>query len=196
MQQHTLLLVGLVLFLGIHSARIFADDARSRFIAARGELAWKGVYALLSIAGFVLLVYGYAEARTAPITLWQPPVWTRHVAALLTLPAFIMLAAAYIPSNGIKARLKHPMLLGTKTWALAHLLSNGSLADVLLFGGFLVWAVLCFRACRQRDRATGKVYESRGAVRTVGAVAIGVVAWFVFAMYLHAALIGVAPFAR
>lgn len=196
MQQHTLLIVGLVLFLAIHSARIFAEDTRTRFIAARGELAWKGLYALVSIAGFVMIVYGYGEARAAPIALWQPPVWTRHLAALLMLPAFIMLAAAYIPGNGIKARLKHPMLLGTKTWALAHLLSNGNLADVLLFGGFLVWAVLCFRACRQRDRAAGKVYESRGVTRTLGAVAIGVVAWFVFAMYLHAALIGVAPFAR
>lgn len=191
-----LLIIGLIVFLGIHSTRIFADGARTRFIAARGELAWKGVYALLSIGGFVMIVYGYAEARTAPIYLWQPPIWTRHVAALLTLPAFIMLAAAYLPGNGIKARLKHPMLLGTKLWAFAHLLSNGTLADVLLFGGFLVWAVLCFRACRQRDRAAGTVYESRGLVRTLGAVAIGVIAWFAFAMYLHAALIGVAPFAR
>lgn len=196
MDHLALLLAGLIVFLGVHSVRVFADGFRSSFIAARGELAWKGLYTLLSIAGFVMIVYGYGDARTAPIPLWQPPVWTRHVAALLTLPAFIMLAAAYIPGNGIKARLKHPMLLGTKVWAFAHLLSNGTLADVLLFGGFLVWAVLCFRACRQRDRANGTVYESRGIVRTLGAVAIGVIAWFVFAMYLHTALIGVAPFAR
>lgn len=190
------LITGLLVFLVLHSTRIVADDARTRFIAARGEMAWKGIYALVSIIGLALIIYGYAEARTAPIPLWQPPAWTRLVAALLTLPALIMIVAAYVPGNGIKARLKHPMLLGTKLWAFAHLLSNGTLADLFLFGGFLVWAVFCFRACRQRDRAAGTVYASRGVMRTIVAVVVGTIAWFVFAMYLHAILIGVAPFAR
>ena len=100
--------------------------------------------------------------------LWTPPVWTRHAAALLTLPAFILLAAAYVPRNAIKARLGHPMLLGTKLWAAAHLLANGNVADVLLFGGFLVWATLCFRAAKGRDRAAGTTYPSDGFLSALG----------------------------
>ena len=189
-----MLFAGLVLFLGVHSSRIFADDARAAFIAAHGEKAWKGIYAVLSIAGFVLVVYGYGEARTTPFALWTPPVWTRHAAALLTLPAFILLAAAYVPRNAIKGRLGHPILLGTQIWAAAHLLANGNVADVLLFGGFLVWATLCFRAAKNRDRAAGTVYPSGGAVPTAVSIAIGAGAWAAFAFHLHAAWIGVGPF--
>ncbi|MBL8421819.1 MAG: NnrU family protein [Dechloromonas sp.] len=189
-----MLIAGLVLFLGVHSSRVFADDARSAFIAAHGEKAWKGLYAVLSIVGFVLVVYGYGEARAAPIVFWTPPLWTRHVAALLTLPAFVLLVAAYVPRNAIKARLGHPMLLGTKLWAAAHLLANGNVADVLLFGGFLVWATLCFRAAKGRDRAAGTTYPSDGATPTVIAVAVGIAAWAAFALYLHSAWIGVRPF--
>lgn len=189
-----MLIAGLVLFLGVHSSRMFADDTRSAFIAAHGEKTWKGIFAAISLVGFVLVVYGYGEARTAPLVLWNPPVWTRHAAALLTLPAFILLAAAYVPRNAIKARLGHPMLLGTKLWAAAHLLANGNVADVLLFGGFLVWAILCFRAAKGRDRATGAVYRSGGATPTVIAIAVGIGAWSAFAFYLHAAWIGVRPF--
>ena len=189
-----MLIAGLVLFLGVHSSRVFADDARSAFIAAHGEKTWKGIYAVLSIVGFVLVVYGYGEARTVPLVLWTPPLWTRHAAALLTLPAFILVAAAYVPRNAIKARLGHPMLLGTKLWAAAHLLANGNVADVLLFGGFLVWATLCFRAAKGRDRAAGTTYPSDGATPTVIAVAVGIGAWAAFAFYLHSAWIGVRPF--
>lgn len=189
-----MLIAGLVLFLGVHSSRVFAESTRSAFIAAHGEKAWKGLYAGLSIVGFVLVVYGYGEARTAPLVLWTPPVWTRHAAALLTLPAFILLVAAYVPRNAIKARLGHPMLLGTKLWAAAHLLANGNVADVLLFGGFLVWATLCFRAAKGRDRAAGTVYPSGGATPTVIAVALGIAAWAAFAFHLHLAWIGVRPF--
>ncbi len=189
-----MLIAGLVLFLGVHSSRVFADDARSAFIAAHGEKTWKGIYAVLSIVGFVLVVYGYGEARTAPLVLWTPPVWTRHAAALLTLPAFILLAAAYVPLNAIKARLGHPMLLGTKLWAAAHLLANGNVADVLLFGGFLVWATLCFRAAKGRERAAGTTYPSDGATTTVIAVGMGIGAWAAFAFYLHSAWIGIRPF--
>lgn len=190
----SMLIAGLVLFLGVHSSRVFADDARAAFIAAHGEKTWKGLYAVLSIVGFVLVVYGYGEARTAPLVLWTPPAWTRHAAALLTLPAFVLLAAAYVPGNAIKGRLGHPMLLGTKIWAAAHLLANGNVADVLLFGGFLVWAILCFRAAKGRDRAAGTAYTSAGATPTVIAIAFGIGAWAAFAFFLHSALIGVRPF--
>ncbi len=135
-----LLILGLILFLGMHSARLFAADKRASFIAAKGPLAWKGLYALVSIVGFVLIIYGYGQARMSPTWLWISPVWTRHLAALLTIPAFILIVATYVPGSCIKARVGHPMLLGVKFWALAHLIANGSLADLLLFGGFLAWA--------------------------------------------------------
>jgi uncharacterized membrane protein len=118
----------------------------------------------------------------------------RHLASLLTLVSFVFLAAAYVPRNAIKARLHHPMTLGVKVWALSHLLANHTLADVLLFGGFLVWAVLCFRAARARDRAAGTVYPAGTAAGTAITVAAGLGAWMVFAMWLHGPLIGVRPF--
>lgn len=190
----TLLLLGLVLFLGVHSTRIVADDWRSATIARVGEKPWKGVYTLLSIAGFVLLVIGYGAARQSPVVLYTPPVWTRHLAALLTIPAFVLLVAAYVPGNAIKRAVGHPMVAGVKIWAFAHLLANGTLADVLLFGSFLVWAVLSFIAARRRDRAAGTVYPVGAGSRTLITIAVGTLAWAVFAFALHRPLIGVAPF--
>lgn len=190
----TALVLGLILFLGVHSTRIFADGWRSGMVAKMGLLSWKAAYAALSVAGFALLVWGYGQTRLAPVALWTPPTATRHAAALLLLVAFVMLAAAYVPRNGIKARLKHPMLLSVKVWALAHLLANGTLAAVLLFGTFLVWAVLCFRAARKRDRAAGTVYPAGTAAGSIATVFIGLAAWAAFAFWLHGALIGVRPF--
>ncbi|MDP3225730.1 MAG: NnrU family protein, partial [Rubrivivax sp.] len=152
------------------------------------------VYSLLSLLGLVLIVWGYGLARQQPVLLWVPPVWTRHLAALLTLPAFVMLAASQLPANSIKAKLRHPMVLGVKIWALAHLISNGMLADVVLFGSFLVWAVLSFRAARGRDRVSGALPAPGRLGPTLVAVVVGVVAWVVFALWAHAVLIGVRPF--
>ena len=190
----TLLVLGLVLFLGIHSSRVFAEGARQRFIAERGLNAWKGLYSLVSLAGFVLLVWGYGQARLEPVVLWGSPLWVRHLASLLTLVSFVFLAAAYVPGNAIKARLQHPMVLGVKAWALAHLVSNNTLADLLLFGGFLAWSVLSYRAARARDRAAGVVPGAARGSRTALAVVIGLAAWAVFAFWAHRALIGVRPF--
>jgi uncharacterized membrane protein len=186
------LILGLVLFLGVHSVRIVAEDFRTRQIARMGANTWKLSYTAVSVVGLVLLVWGYGLARQQPVVLWpQPPVWTRHLAALLTLVSFILLAAAQVPGNALKARLQHPMVLGVKVWAFAHLLANNTLADLLLFGSFLVWAVLDFRSARRRGPvAMGAV----SAGRTVVAVAAGVVAWAAFAFWLHGALIGVRPF--
>lgn len=188
------LILGLVLFLGMHSSRVFAEGARSRFVAQRGANAWKGLYSVVSLIGFVLIVQGWGLARQAPVVLWTPPTGMKHAASLLTLIAFVLLAAAYVPRNGIKARLHHPMVLAVKTWALAHLLANGQLAHVLLFGTFLLWAALSFRAARGRDRAAGTVYAAGSVAGTVGAVVVGVGAWAVFAFWAHGALIGVRPF--
>ena len=180
----------------MHSIRVFANDWRNQTLARVGEKPFKGIYALLSLAGFVLLVWGYGQARQHGVMLWNPPVAMRHIAALLTLVAFVLLAAAYVPSNQIKAKLHHPMVLGTKVWALAHLLANGALADVVLFGGFLAWSVLLFAASRKRDRREQTVYAAGTAGATAITVAIGVAAWAVFAFWLHRVLMGVSPFGR
>jgi len=190
----TLLILGLVIFLGAHSTRIFAESWRGAQIARLGPNGWKGLYSVVSIVGFVLLVWGYGVARQAPVPLWTPSMGLRHLGSLLTLVSFVLLAAAYVPRNAIKARLHHPMTLGVKVWALSHLLANHTLADLLLFGGFLVWAVLCFRAARARDRAAGTVYPAGTAAGTAITVAAGLGAWLVFAMWLHGPLIGVRPF--
>ncbi len=187
------LILGLVIFLGVHSVRIVADGWRTRTVARMGLLPWKGAYALLSLLGFVLIVVGFGELRLTPVYLWQPPLPMRHIAALLTLVSFVFLVAAYVPGNAIKARLRHPMLLGTKVWALAHLLANGKLADVILFGAFLVWAILCFRAARQRDRANPPLALPSSAVATGLTVVLGVAAWAAFAFWGHLKLIGVSP---
>jgi uncharacterized membrane protein len=190
----TLLMLGLALFLGVHSTRIVADSWRTATIARVGEKPWKGIYSLLSIAGFVLLVIGYGAARQSPVVLFAPPLWTRHLAALLNIPAFVLLAAAYVPGNAIKRAVSHPMMAGVKVWALAHLLANGTLADLLLFGTFLAWAVLGFITARRRDRAAGTTYPAGPGSRTAITVVVGLVAWAVFAFVLHRPLIGVAPF--
>ena len=187
----TLLIAGLLLFLGVHSVRIVAEDFRSAQIARLGEKGWKGLYTLASVAGFVLIVWGYGLARQQPLLLWPSPSWLRPVAALLTLVSFVFIAAAYVPGNGIKARLHHPMLLGVKVWAFAHLIANNTLADLLLFGSFLLWAVFCFRAAKARDRAAGTTYPPGTPARTAETVAIGVAAWAVFAFWAHRILIGV-----
>lgn len=188
------LLFGLALFLGIHSVRIVAEEFRARQVARLGLNAWKGIYTLVALAGFVLLSLGYDAARQAPVELWAPPVWTRHLAALLTLPAFVLATAAYVPGTVIRAKTGHPLLLATKLWAFAHLVANGSVADVALFGSILVWAIACFAAARRRDRAAGVTYPAAGIARDLIAVAAGTAGWGVFAFFLHARLIGVAPF--
>jgi uncharacterized membrane protein len=190
----TILLIGLIIFLGIHSTRIVADGWRGAQIARIGPGPWKLGYTVLSLIGFYLLLWGYGAARQAPVVLWTPPVAMRHVAGLLTLIAFVLLAATYVPRNGIKARLHHPMVLSVKLWALAHLLANGTLADVLLFGSFLAWSVLSFSAARRRDRAAGTRYPAGTMAGTLATVVVGGAAWALFAFRLHGWLIGVQPF--
>jgi uncharacterized membrane protein len=188
----SLLIVGLVLFLGVHSIAIVSPGLRGRAVQGMGEGAWKGLYALVSLAGFVLICYGFGLARQAPVILYSPPAWLRHVALLLMLPVFPLLIAAYLPGR-IKAAAKHPMLAAVKFWALAHLLANGSLADVLLFGGFLVWAVM--------DRISLKRRPVRAALRTappgpwndVIAVVLGLGIYALLIVWAHVRLFGVSP---
>jgi len=191
----TALILGLVLFLGIHSVRFVADAARSRFITQRGAKAWRGLYSLVSAIGLVLIVWGYSLALQHPVVLRSPPAWARPLASALTLPAIVLIAAAYVPRNHFKVWFGHPMVLGTALWAIAHLLATGTLAGVLLFGGFLLWAALCFGSLRARDRAAG-VQRSAGAwMPSAIAVVIGAVLWFAFGRWVHAWLTGINPLA-
>jgi len=191
----SLLIAGLILFLVPHSTRIFANDWRTAMIGRLGEKPWKGAISLISLAGLVLIVLGYGQARLEPVVLWVPPLWLRHLALLLNLVAFVSLVAAYVPRNSIKAKFGHPMIAGVKAWATAHLLSNGNLADVILFGSFLAWAVLDFRVSRRRDRELEVVYPDATLLGTFATLAIGVLAWYVFLQWLHARWIGVSPLA-
>lgn len=188
------LVIGLLVFLGIHSARMFAPRWRADKTDTLALGLWKVIYSVIAIIGLVMIIWGYGQARLDPTWLWVPPVWTRHLAALLTIPAFILLVAAYVPHTHIKARVGHPMLLGAKFWAIAHLLANGTLADLVLFGGFLAWAVPLYIVSRKRDRAAGVLYPAGLISRDAIAVFLGLGLWVVFALWLHGLLIGVRPF--
>ena len=188
----TLLLVGLVLFLGIHSVSIVAPGWRNAQVAARGEGAWKGIYAVTAGVGLGLLIYGYGLARQAPVVLYTPPGAMRHVALLLMVPVFPLLLAAYLPGR-IKSAAKHPMLLAVKVWALAHLLANGTLADVLLFGGFLAWAVADRISLKRRSVGAAVVAAPGRPLNDVIAVVGGLALYAATMMFLHRWLIGVAP---
>jgi uncharacterized membrane protein len=202
--------LGLILFLGAHSVRIWADGWRNQTIEAYGEKAFKGVYALVSILGFYLLVVGYGEARLQTVALWNPPIFTKHISMLLMLLSSILLMATYIPRNHFKMRLGHPMVLSVKVWALSHLLANGNLADLVLFGSFLIWAVLNFRSARARDRAlllnlndaedpaAEPLTESESTnqpklLSTIITLVGGMAIWVLITFVLHAKIVGVSP---
>ena len=188
----TLLIIGLIIFLGSHSCRIFAEPWRNHMIDRLGEVKWKGLYTIISLIGLILVVVGYGQARQAPIVLWQPATYLIHIAILLNLVAFIFLAGSSPNNNAIRLKLKHPMILGVKVWALAHLLANGTLVDLILFGSFLLWAVLDFRSARKRPiHMPEKVVISTKATITV--VVTGIVIWAAFIFGLHQYLIGVSP---
>lgn len=185
------LLLGLLVFLGVHSVAIVAPAWRDAQVARHGELPWKGLYALASAAGFALIVSGYAQARQQPIVLWVPPAGLRHAALALMLPVFPLLLATYLPGR-LKTAAKHPMLLATQLWAVAHLLANGQLADVLLFGGFLAWAV-ADRVSLQRRTPRPVPGAPAGPWNDAIALVGGLGIYAVFVLWAHAALIGVAP---
>ena len=204
----TQLILGLILFLGAHSVRMVADGWRTRCIEAWGEKAFKGVYALVALLGFYLLVVGYGEARLETVALWSPPRFTKHISILLMLFSSILLMAAYIPRNHFKMRMGHPMVLSVKVWALSHLIANGNLADVVLFGAFLIWAVLNFRSARARDRAmslnaaqdaadlTLSESETKNQAKLLSTVITlvgGMAIWALITFVLHAKLVGVSP---
>ena len=186
------LLIGLLIFLGVHSIAIVAPAWRDAMAARLGVPAWKGLYSVVSLVGFWLILQGYATARLEPTIVWVPPTGLRHVAALLMLPVFPLLLATYLPGR-IRTLAKHPMLVAVKLWALAHLLSNGMLADVVLFGSLLAWAVVDRISLKRRAPRAVPTVPVR-PWNDVVVVVLGLVLYGVFASVLHQRLFGVAPF--
>lgn len=187
------LLLGLLIFLANHSIRLVAPDWRSKFIDQYGANTWKLLYSLFSIAGLVLIVYGYGQTRSNPVFVWDPPMATRHGAILLTWIAFVLFAAAGIKGNHFKQKLGHPMYAGVKLWAFAHLIANGRLGDIVLFATILLWAVAGFAISRRRDRLAALPPPAASAGRSLLTVVAGTVAWAIFTFWLHRMLIGVPP---
>jgi uncharacterized membrane protein len=186
----SILVIGLVIFLGIHSIQIFAPGLRESIRSRLGEGPWKGIYSLISLLGFVLIVYGFGLARQSPVVLYTPPQWLRHAAFLFMLPVFPLLIAAYLPGR-IKTAAKHPMLAAVKFWAFAHLLANGMLADALLFGGFLAWAVLDRISLKKRPQNLRTAPPGR--FNDAIAVIAGLALYALFIGWAHARLFGVSP---
>ena len=188
-----ILILGLIIFIGAHSFTM-ARAPRAQAIARLGEGPYKGLYSLVSLLGLVLIIWGFGAYRgEGYIQVWNPPVWTRHLALLLVWPAFVAFAAAYLPGR-IKGALKHPMLAGLKIWALAHLLANGDLGSMLLFAGLLAWALVTRISTKRRDEVLdhgGPAAAPAGWRNDILAVAIGTVIYLAFLFWLHPWLIGV-----
>ncbi len=202
------LIAGLVLFIGAHAMRLVSETAREGLVSRLGPLAFKGLISLVSLVGLVLMIKGYGIARADPVVLWSPWSGGRHIAALLSLIAFVLVVAAYVPRNTLRSRVGHPMVLGVKLWALGHLIANHTLADLVLFGSLLIWAVLSFRAARRRDAllrarpadataqsgTMGPTMTAPSRWADLAVIVIGIALYGAFAFHLHASLIGVRPF--
>lgn len=186
-----LLIVGLVLFLGVHSLSMVAPAWRDATAARYGTARWKGLYSVVSLAGLILIVMGYAAARYEPVLLYVPPAGLRALALLITLPVFPLLLAAYIPGK-IKAKFKHPMLIAVRLWAAAHLLANGMLADVVLFGSLFIWASALQISLKSRPVRPRPVIPIP-RFNDASAIIVGVVVYLAVILVLHRVVFGVSP---
>jgi uncharacterized membrane protein len=185
------LLAGMAVFFGVHSVSIVAPAWRDRMVARLGEPVWKGVYAVASVVGFILMIRGYSHAKLDPTVVYEPAYWLRHLAAIVMVPVFPLLLSTYFPGR-IKAAAQHPMLAATKLWAAAHLLANGMLPDVLLFGGFLAWAIVDRISLKHRPVRPIKVLPERRFNDLVAVVAgFALYVWFI--AWAHYRLFGVSP---
>jgi len=188
-----ILVLGLVLFLGLHSTRILAEPLRAQAIARLGEGPWKGLYSLVSAIGFVLIVWGFAEARFNAPVLWTPPQGARHATILLMLVSMLLLAGYLFKQSHIAVAVHHPMVWSVAAFGLAHLIANGSAADVVLFGAFFIWAFADLMSSYARDRRNSVVYPEPNWGATIGALVVGLALWAVIAFWLHYWLFGVSP---
>lgn len=185
------LVLGLVIFLGLHSTRIFAEPLRAQAIGRLGEGPWKGIYSLLSVIGFVLIVWGFAQARFSAPALWTPPLGARHVAILLMLVSTLLFAGYFLKQSQIAVAVHHPMVWSVAAFGLAHLIANGSAVDVVLFGAFFIWALADLMSSYARDRRNSIVYPEPNWGATLGAIVLGFALWAVIAFWLHSWLFGV-----
>lgn len=188
----TFLVLGLVVFIGLHLIRSLAPQLRLSLIARLGDHGWRGLHSLIALAGLALMIYGFSLARLNPVVIWVPPPFMKHIAFTLLLPVFPLLLAAYMPGY-IRARLKHPMLTAIKFWALAHLLVNGTLAHIVLFGSFLAWAVVVRISAKRNPRPQVGADLPPKLSRDVIAVGLGLAIYVFFLLYGHLWLIGVSP---
>ena len=191
----TILVLGLVIFLGLHSIRIVSESGRENLIARVGEGPWKGVYSLVSAIGFVLIVWGFARARYDAPQLGTPPAGARHITMLLMLISLILLASYRFRRSHITAWVHHPMLWSVLLWSAGHLFANGSAADLLLFGAFLVWSAADLVSSYARDRRNGVVYPEPQLAATAEAIVVGLVVYALLIAGLHLWLFGVSPLA-
>ena len=189
----SILILGLVLFLGVHSLSLLAPNWRARTLNQLGEAPWQGLTGLIALIGFVLICWGYAEARVHPIALYASPVWTRHLSLLIMLPVFPLLFATYLPGR-IQTLVVHPTLTAVILWSICHLLSNGNLADLVLFGAFLLWSLADRLSLLLTDRIATPI---QGApphrANDLIAIGAGLVLYCVFLFWAHAWLFGVSP---
>ena len=184
-------ILGLVLFFGIHSISIFALPLRDK-LAAKSLFGWKVFYGVVSLIGLVLISKGYAELRLSPTYLYATPMWMRHVAALLLLPTFILFFAPYFPGR-LNNVVKHPQLASVKLWAVSHLLINGTLADLMLFGSFLIWAIVDLVSMKKRSARPVQIIN-QSKTNDIVVVVVGLGVYVAFVLWLHGMLIGVKPF--
>ncbi len=186
-------ILGLVIFLGAH-VFVTMRDRRAALIAGIGEWPYRGLFSLVSIVGIVLIGYGFDAYRAAgPVAVWHPPLWTRHIVVTLMWPASIMVVAAYIPGN-IKRVLKHPMLVGVKTWAFAHLCANGDLGGIILFGSVLAWAVYDRISLKYRSDAGGPPIPYGGTRNDIIAIVVGTIIYLALGLVFHPIVIGLPAF--
>jgi uncharacterized membrane protein len=190
-----ILILGLVIFLGLHSTRIVSESGREKAIARFGEGPWKGIYSALSVIGFVLIVWGFTGARYDAPQLWTPPAGARHITMLLMLVALILLASYLFERSYITAAVHHPMLWSVLAWSAGHLIANGSAADLVLFGAFLVWSAADLASAYARDRRNAVVYPAPEIRATASAVVVGLVVYALLIGGLHLWLFGVSPLA-
>jgi uncharacterized membrane protein len=187
-------ILGLVIFLGAH-VFVTMRDRRAALVARLGEWPYRGLFSVVSIVGILLIAYGFADYRAAGmIPVWDPPAWTRHIVVALMWPASILVVAAYIPGN-IKRVVKHPMLVGVKTWAFAHLCANGDLGGIILFGSVLAWAVYDRITLKHRSDPGAPPIPVGGGRNDIIAVAVGTVLYLALGFVFHPIVIGVPAFA-
>lgn len=189
----SILVVGLLVFVAVHSLGLFVPQLQQNFTAKHGKLAWRGIHSVFSLLSLVAIIWAYGMCRADPTFIWNPPVWTRHIALTFNLLMVILLTSSYIPNNHIKAKIGHPMYAAIKIWAFAHLLANGRLSDILLFGAFLIWAIMGFVINRKRDRLLEKSYGAGTLKGTVTVLVVALLVYFLIVKYLHVLAIGVSP---